>query len=295
MRRAERVRRVERSPEVHPALAAKLASRLNFTPRHINRLISSIASERHLTRQQAAIVLAGQNRVNVSQWSAPEDLAAIRSAGGFNAPVVVASAPVAPSTRGKSGTRVKKEPGNSVFVVHGRDEAVRRDLFQFLRDLGLNPIEWNAGKRLTKKASPYNAEVINAIIRKAAGAVVLFCPEEQATLKPQYRRSGDPAEERRTNEQPRPNVLYEAGMAFAAFPASTVVVHVGRIRHFTDLAGVQYINLTGGTSQGRQAVASALQTARLPVDTDGQDWIQEGGFTLKAARGKSARSKRSRR
>lgn len=134
------------------------------------------------------------------------------------------------------------------------------------------------GKQLTRKASPHNAEVIAAIVKKAAGAVVLFCPEEEVLLKREYWRSEDSVEERSKSEQPRPNVLYEAGMAFAAFPSSTVIVRVGKIRPFTDLAGIQFINLTGGTTAGRQSVASALKTAKLPVVTTGQDWLSEGGF-----------------
>jgi predicted nucleotide-binding protein len=268
--------------DVHPGLAAKLTSQLGVSTRHVNRLIDGIVRELHLSRQQAAIVLASRRGINFSRFADAEDLGAIRSAGGFtghrassasnDAPVVSRPRPPAP--------RLKKEPSNSVFVVHGRNEQVRRDLFDFLRNLGLNPIEWNAGKQLTRKASPHNAEVIAAIIKKAAGAVVLFCPEEEVKLKREYWRPDDPAEERRVGDQPRPNVLYEAGMAFSAFPASTVIVRVGSIRSFTDLAGVQTINLTGGTVAGRQAVATALRTARLPVDTGGQDWLDQGGFLL---------------
>ncbi len=267
--------------EVNSKLAAKLQAQLGVSSRHVNRLIDGIVRELHVSRQQAAIVLASRRGVNFSRFAAAEDLAAIRSAGGFAAPPVqtIVTAPSGARTR-QPLPRVKKAPSNSVFVVHGRNENARRDLFEFLRNLGLNPIEWNAGKQLTKKASPHNTEVIAAIIQKAAGAVVLFCPEEEVTLKRQYWRADDAAEERRITEQPRPNVLYEAGMAFAAFPSSTVIVRVGRIRSFTDLAGVQIINLTDGTTAGRQAVATALRTARLPVNTNGQDWLREGGFTL---------------
>jgi hypothetical protein len=34
-----------------------------------------------------------------------------------------------------------------VFVVHGRDEKLRSDMFGFLRALGLNPIEWREAVR----------------------------------------------------------------------------------------------------------------------------------------------------
>lgn len=278
--------------EVKPGLAAKLRGELGVSARQVNRLIDGIVQRYHLTRQQAALLLASQKGVNFSRFADPEDLQAIRGVGGALAAAPVRLAPTeAPLAREKlKGGRTKKQPSNSVFVVHGRNEAVRRDLFQFLRDLGLNPIEWNVGKQLTKKASPHNAEVINAIIKKAAGAVVLFCPEEEVTLKREYWRTDDPLEERRTNEQPRPNVLYEAGMAFSAFPASTVIVRVGKIRQFTDIAGVQIINMTDGSSAGRQATATALKTARLPVDTTGHDWLKEGGFSLIA--GKRTRSPR---
>ena len=266
---------------INPGLAAKLASTLRVTPRQVNRLIDGIVRELHVTRQQAALVLASRRGVNFSRFATPEDLAAIRSGGAMSSVVGIPRQPVQATVAAKTKSgRPTKRPSNSVFVVHGRNERIRRELFQFLRDVGLNPIEWNAGKQLTRKASPHNAEVINAIIRKAAGAVVLFCPEEEVTLKREYWRADDPEEERRTTEQPRPNVLYEAGMALATFPASTVVVRVGRIRSFTDLAGVQIINLTGGSAGGRQAVASALKTAKLPVDTNGQDWLGEGGFML---------------
>jgi predicted nucleotide-binding protein len=270
--------------QVHAGLSAKLEEKLGVSRRHVNRLIDAIVRDRHLTRQQAAIVLAGQHGINFSRFASPDDLVAIRGGtGGGSVPAIPRTAP-APLSPAKAKTgRGKKQPSNSVFVVHGRNESARRDLFQFLRNLGLNPIEWNAGKQLTKKASPHNAEVINAILKKAAGAVVLFCPEEEVALKRVYWRADDPDEERRTTEQPRPNVLYEAGMAFAAFPSSTVIIRVGKIRSFTDLAGVQIINLTSGSTAGRQAVATALQTAGLPVDLVGQDWLTAGGFTLPEA------------
>jgi predicted nucleotide-binding protein len=35
----------------------------------------------------------------------------------------------------------QKTKGNSVFVVHGRDEVLRKSMFDFLRALGLNPME----------------------------------------------------------------------------------------------------------------------------------------------------------
>lgn len=40
-----------------------------------------------------------------------------------------------------------------VFVIHGRNEPARKGLFEFLRSIGLDPIEWSQDIRMTK-ASP---------------------------------------------------------------------------------------------------------------------------------------------
>lgn len=39
----------------------------------------------------------------------------------------------------------------TVFVVHGRNESARDSMFQFLRALGLEPLEWDQAVSLTKK------------------------------------------------------------------------------------------------------------------------------------------------
>ena len=42
-----------------------------------------------------------------------------------------------------------------VFVVHGRDQNLRRSFFAFLRALGLEPLEWSeAGERPAHKPNP---------------------------------------------------------------------------------------------------------------------------------------------
>ena len=48
-----------------------------------------------------------------------------------------------------------------VFVVHGRDEALRRSIFAFLRAVNLEPLEWSQAVRLTGKGTPYIGEVLD--------------------------------------------------------------------------------------------------------------------------------------
>jgi predicted nucleotide-binding protein len=41
----------------------------------------------------------------------------------------------------RKAAKVSKTKGNSVFVVYGRDEGLRKAMFEFLLELRLNPIE----------------------------------------------------------------------------------------------------------------------------------------------------------
>lgn len=44
---------------------------------------------------------------------------------------------------------------NAVFVIHGRNENLRKSLFELLRCIGLHPIEWSEAIKMTGKASPF--------------------------------------------------------------------------------------------------------------------------------------------
>lgn len=42
----------------------------------------------------------------------------------------------------------------SVFVVHGRNEPLRKAMFDFLRSINLSPMEWSHAVELTGEGSP---------------------------------------------------------------------------------------------------------------------------------------------
>ena len=56
--------------------------------------------------------------------------------------------------RPSAGTR-------EVFVVHGRNQAARRALYEFLRAIDLDPLEWSELVEATGKTSPYIGEILN--------------------------------------------------------------------------------------------------------------------------------------
>lgn len=164
----------------------------------------------------------------------------------------------------------------SVFVVHGRNELLRKAMFDFLRSINLSPMEWSQAVRLTGEGSPYIGQVLDAAFSYAAAIVVLMTPDEIAYLQPQYGRANDP--ETKPAAQARPNVLFEAGMALGRDPRRTVLVEVGDVRPFSDVAGRHAIRLTNDPAL-RQELVTRLETAGCDVNLRGVDWHTTGDFT----------------
>ena len=164
-----------------------------------------------------------------------------------------------------------------VFVVHGRNHAARDALFTFLRSIGLDPLEWTVAVQATGKPSPYIGEILNAAFARAHAVVVLFTPDDEARLKEQFRAASDPPHETQLTGQARANVLFEAGMAMGRSEDRTVLVELGTLRPFSDVAGRHTIRLDG-TSQRRHEFAQRLETAGCPVNLKGIDWHTAGDF-----------------
>jgi predicted nucleotide-binding protein len=165
-----------------------------------------------------------------------------------------------------------------VFVIHGRDERLRIGIFTFLRALGLEPIEWTRAMSLTGKASPYIGEILDSAFRHAQAVVVLLTPDDEARLREELVHPDDPSHEKILTGQARPNVLFEAGMAFASHPDQTVLVQVGQIRPFSDIAGRHIVRMDNSV-QKRHELLNKLKTARCSVDTEGTDWQTVGDLT----------------
>jgi predicted nucleotide-binding protein len=165
----------------------------------------------------------------------------------------------------------------SVFVVHGRNGAVRDAMFAFLRSLDLSPMEWTRAVELTGEGSPYIGQVLDTAFDNATAIVVLMTPDEVAYLRPEYGH-GDGDRETEPAAQARPNVLFEAGMAMGRDSKRTVLVEVGSVRPFSDVAGRHAVRLSNETSH-RQELANRLRTAGCAVDITGTDWHKAGDFS----------------
>jgi hypothetical protein len=166
----------------------------------------------------------------------------------------------------------------SVFVVHGRNGLLRDAMFTFLRSIDLSPMEWTRAVELTGEGSPYIGQVLDTAFDNATAIVVLMTPDEVAYLRPEL-GNGDDDRETLPATQARPNVLFEAGMAMGRDPKRTVLVEVGDVRSFSDVAGRHTIRLSNDVSR-RQELANRLRTAGCAVDVSGTDWHNSGDFSV---------------
>jgi predicted nucleotide-binding protein len=166
-----------------------------------------------------------------------------------------------------------------VFVVHGRNEELRRSLFSFLRAIDLVPTEWTEAIKNTGKSSPYIGEILETAFSQAQAIVVLMTPEDEARLHPEYHGVDEPVYETKFTLQARANVLFEAGMAMGRNPDRTVLVEVGKLRGFSDIVGRHTIRLNNEPEK-RLELANRLATAGCKVNKDGTDWLKIGDFSV---------------
>jgi predicted nucleotide-binding protein len=180
-------------------------------------------------------------------------------------------------TGASGGSSEGDDRTRKVFVVHGRNEAARSAMFTFLRAIGLAPIEWSEAVRMTGEASPYIGHVLDMAFDAAQAIVVLLTPDDIAYLRPEY-ASGDDDREIEPQAQARPNVLFEAGMAMGRDAKRTVLVELGQLRAFSDVAGRHAVRI-GDSPAKRKDLAQRLESAGCSINLTGNDWFTAGDFS----------------
>ncbi len=184
---------------------------------------------------------------------------------------------IARAEKDSSSTANTAANQNQVFVVHGRNEALRQSMFAFLRAIGLKPIEWNQAIAATKKTSPYIGEILDVAFSQAKAIIVLASGDDEARLMKRFTKREDPKYETDLTPQPRPNVLFEAGLAMGRDQDRTILVEVGNLRPWSDIAG-KHITHLDNSFQKRNELAHKLKLAGCDVDLSGQDWVTAGDF-----------------
>lgn len=169
------------------------------------------------------------------------------------------------------------EKSKIVFVIHGRNHKAHDSIFEFLRSIGLHPLEWSEAIFETGKGTPYIGEILEEAFSLAQAFVVLMTPDDEARLCEQFRESSDEPYEKQLTPQARPNVLFEAGMAMGKFPKNTILIELGKLRPFSDIGGRHTVRLDNSIEK-RKDLICRLENAGCPVDQTQDDWKHAGNF-----------------
>lgn len=176
-------------------------------------------------------------------------------------------------------SEMPKPDPRKVFVVHGRNSRLRDDFFNFFRAIKLEPIEWSEAIKLTGAGTPYIGDILDSAFSKSQAIIVLLTPDDEVKLKDEFINNDEPIYEKELTGQARPNVLFEAGMAFGKNPDKTILVTIGDIKPFSDVGGRHIVRLDNSSSQ-RQEIADRLKSAGCAVSLDGKDWHKVGNFIV---------------
>lgn len=144
--------------------------------------------------------------------------------------------------RMNEGQAVRKPDPKKVFIVHGRNIAARNAIEQFVRVLGLEPLDFD---RVSSDlgGTPFIGDIVRDGLERAHGIIALFTPDEFSALRSDFRRVTDGGDEVQ-RWQARPNVIFEAGMAYGLAPRRTVLVTLGtEVSLFSDVGGIHIVRL----------------------------------------------------
>ncbi len=176
-----------------------------------------------------------------------------------------ASSATSPPEKGANMPDPKK-----VFIIHGRNVAARTALEHFLRALDLQPVDFDQ-LAADEGGTAFIGDIVRAGLKRAQGIVALFSPDEYAGLRPDHRGPHDKSEEI-LRWQARPNVIFEAGMAYGMAPERTVLVTLGTdVALFSDVAGVHVVRLNNG-SQSRSKLRQKLIGIKCDIDQRADSW-----------------------
>lgn len=168
---------------------------------------------------------------------------------------------------------------NHVMIAYGRNKKARDAMFQFIRSLGLQPIEWEDAISEAGGGSPYSGTVAKNAIEKAGAVLILLTADDIGKLRERYANEDDGPDERHLRGQARLNVIVELGMALMTRDAQTIIVELEKTRSISDTWGRNSIRYSASNkAEFRQRIRSRLEAAGCGVKATGTDWLTCGHF-----------------
>jgi len=163
----------------------------------------------------------------------------------------------------------------NVFLVHSVHHPAAKPMHEFLGSLDLRVVTWkHATEAARKEGQSYLSEILDKGFELAHAAVIFMTPDDLTCLDPRLAKDRDPE---RLQGQPRPNVIFEAGMAWQKFRDRTLLVRFGEVREFTDLSGVSFQSFTGSVKD-RSELAGLLKAMGCDLDQTSGSWVDAGTF-----------------
>ncbi len=173
--------------------------------------------------------------------------------------------------------------GKNVFVVYGRNKSIKREMFAFLKMLNLSPIPWEEAVLSTNRSASYIGETLDGLLQQAQAVVVLLTGDDEAQLRSELFINSDLEDDRVPFPQPRPNVSFEAGMAFSHswLAPRTILVEIGKVRISRALEGRHRIKLSNKMSD-RWSLVRSLQATGCEVQIPNFELLRNvGDFEVK--------------
>jgi len=162
---------------------------------------------------------------------------------------------------------------HEVVVVHGRDAARTAFFFKLLQRLNVHAVAFDELIARSGSGSPSIRQLIREAFSQAQAVIILFTGDDVANLRPDLLGASEGGGERRPTPQPRPHLLFEAGVAVALQPDRTIIVEVQPLRGLLNLDGVHVVRFSSGTREERAQLVDRLRAAGCTLDTSGTHWL----------------------
>ena len=165
---------------------------------------------------------------------------------------------------------MKQAMRKRVFVIYGRDEEAHAELSKFLHALNLEEIRFEEVAN-TLGPSPFVADIVLRGIKDADAVIALFTPDEHAALYDPTDGCLLETNAGGTRWQARPNVIFEAGIAYGRGTTEPILVVLGAdVSLFSDIGGKHFVHL--GRPDGKRNLFSRLSAILGSINPRITDW-----------------------